>query len=51
MRSSFELFSAPGGVTGTPNRLTPATFAGLGALELQDLERWIRDRPLLVGES
>lgn len=39
------------GVTGTPRRLDPASFSGVGALELQDIERWIRERPLLLGED
>src|SRR3954451_4759837 len=50
-RTSFELFSLSGGVQGTPARLEPATFSALGALELQDIERWIRERPLIVGEE
>lgn len=50
-RTSLELFSVPGGIAGTPNRLAAASFSSLGALELQDIERWIRDRPLLVGEE
>jgi alkylated DNA nucleotide flippase Atl1 len=50
-RSSFELFRLTGGVTGTPDRLEPASFSALGALELQHIERWIRERPLLLGED
>lgn len=50
-RKSFELFSLDGGVQGIPTRLDPASFVALGALELQDIERWIRARPLLVGEE
>lgn len=50
-RSSFELFKLSDGVVGTPDRLEPARFSALGALELQDIERWIRERPLLVGED
>jgi hypothetical protein len=50
-RNSFELFSSSNGVAGTPHRLDPASFTGMGALELQDIERWIRERPLLLGED
>jgi alkylated DNA nucleotide flippase Atl1 len=50
-RTSFELFAVDGGITGVPERLAPASFAGVGAMELQDIERWIRERPLLVGEQ
>jgi hypothetical protein len=50
-RNSFELFSLPGGVAGAPEQLSPASFAAMGALELQDIERWIRERPLLLGEE
>jgi alkylated DNA nucleotide flippase Atl1 len=50
-RASFELFSLTGGVKGIPNRLDPASFVALGALELQDIERWIRQRPEIVGEE
>lgn len=50
-RSSFELFSLPGGVAGAPEQLSPASFVAMGALELQDIERWIRERPLLLGEE
>lgn len=50
-RASFELFSLDGGVKGTPTRLDQASFVALGALELQDIERWIRDRPEIIGEE
>jgi alkylated DNA nucleotide flippase Atl1 len=50
-RTSFELFSLSDGLAGTPHRLDPASFTGMGALELQDIERWIRERPLLLGED
>ncbi len=50
-RNSFELFSLTDGVSDTPHQLSPASFASVGALELQDIERWIRERPLLLGED
>lgn len=50
-RNSFELFSLSDGVAGTPRRLDPASFSAVGALELQDIERWIMQRPLLLGED
>lgn len=49
-RTSSELFSLSG-VHGTPERLPPASFAELHAMELQDIERWITERPLLLGEE
>lgn len=50
-RTSFELFSFDGGIEEDPTRRNPASFATLGALEFQHLERWIRKQPLLVGEE
>jgi hypothetical protein len=50
-RNSFELFAMSDGVSGRPHRLDPASFAGVGALELQNIERWIRERPLVLGED
>ena len=51
VRTNFELFSLGDGVEGTPQRLPPASFSALGALEVQHMERWIRERPLLLGEE
>ncbi|MGD0454950.1 MAG: hypothetical protein ABSB69_15260 [Solirubrobacteraceae bacterium] len=50
-RNSFELFAMSNGVDDTPQRLEPASFSALGALELQHIERWIRERPILLGED
>lgn len=50
-RTSFELFLVPGGLAGQPEKLDAATFVELGALEVQDIERWIRGNPALVGED
>lgn len=50
-RRSFELFSLSGGIKGSPSKLDPASFVALGALELDDIERWIREDPTLVGED
>jgi alkylated DNA nucleotide flippase Atl1 len=50
-RNSFELFIVSDGASGEPRRLDPVTFSGIGALELQDIERWIRERPLVLGED
>ena len=46
-RNSFEVFTLGDGVEGTPAHLSPTTFAALGALEVQDIERWIQDYPTL----
>ena len=50
-RTSFELFGLGAAISGTPARLAPASFSAIGALEVQDIERWIRDCPLVVGEE
>ena len=50
-RKNFELFALPEGLAGPPELLAPATYGDLGALELQHIERWIRERPDLVGED
>lgn len=50
-RNSFEMFSITGGLGGDPKKLVPSSFTGLGALEVQHLERWIRKDPSLVGED
>ncbi|MGD9696880.1 MAG: hypothetical protein AB7V42_14610 [Thermoleophilia bacterium] len=50
-RKAFELFSLPGGVTGVPERLTPASFKEWEALEVQHIEPWIVQRPELLGEE
>src|SRR3712207_8630205 len=41
------------GVTGVQTCALPisASFAGIGALEVQDIERWIRTDPSLAGED
>ena len=50
-RSSVHLFTLGGEVTGQPTLLSPATFVGLGAKEVQDLERWIKREPQVLGEE
>jgi len=50
-RASFELFALSGGLQGAPAPLPSASFSALGALELQDIERWIRAEPTVVGEE
>ncbi len=50
-RKGFELFRLDGGIAGTPELLDAAKYVELGALEPQHIERWIRERPELVGEE
>lgn len=49
-RKAVEIFTLDHGIEGTPTLLPPASFVALGALEPQHIERWIRERPDLVGE-
>jgi alkylated DNA nucleotide flippase Atl1 len=37
-------------LSGTPQAVTPVSFADVGALEVQHLERWIAAKPELLGE-
>jgi alkylated DNA nucleotide flippase Atl1 len=50
-RRSFELFTLGPSVDGTPVPVSAATYQALGALEVQHVERWIRQCPDLVGED
>lgn len=50
-RKAFELFALDDGIEGSPVLLDPAKYVDLGALEPQHIERWIRERPDLVGEE
>lgn len=49
--SGFSLFSVGEQITGVPSVLSPATFTALGAMELQDVERWIKSEPRMLGEE
>lgn len=48
---SVQLFSVGQEVTGSPELIQPASFEELGARELQDIERWLKQDPGLMGED
>ena len=48
---NHHLFSLGGSIAGTPTAVNPATLRDLGALELRDLERWVKATPALMGEE
>jgi alkylated DNA nucleotide flippase Atl1 len=48
---TLRVFRLSGGLEGRPERLNPATFSGVGALEVQHIERWLRRNPDLLGEE
>lgn len=48
---SFRLFSVGSSILGTPTPVNAGTFKALGALELRDIERWVRAQPDLLGED
>lgn len=49
--ANFQLFSLGTGLTGTPHPVPPASFKAMGALEVQDIERWLKARPEVLGED
>lgn len=49
-RISFQLFSIGAQVSGSPTLIAPETFQGLGAREVQELERWLKTKPEVMGE-
>lgn len=50
-KRSFNLFSLGRSMEGTPSPLVPTTFQEWRASELQDLERWLKAQPDVLGES
>lgn len=48
---SFRLFSLGASIQGEPRPVSPGTFKDLGALELRDIERWVKAQPELLGEE
>jgi alkylated DNA nucleotide flippase Atl1 len=48
---SVRLFTLGSSITGNPSLIEPALFSVLGAKELQDIERWIKKTPELLGEE
>lgn len=50
-KRTARLFSLGPNIEGVPKLVEPATFAGLGAKELQHLEEWLKKEPALLGEE
>ncbi|MTD47289.1 hypothetical protein GKE82_24090 [Conexibacter sp. W3-3-2] len=50
-RNSLQLFTVGADVSGEPTLITPASFQSLGAREVQELERWLKARPEVMGED
>jgi hypothetical protein len=48
---NHHLFSLGQSISGVPVAVEPATLKDLGALELRDLERWVKATPRLLGEE
>lgn len=49
-RNSFQLFSIGTTVSGEPTLIAPETFQALQAREVQELERWLKAEPEVMGE-
>jgi alkylated DNA nucleotide flippase Atl1 len=49
-RNSFQLFSIGQDLSGAPTLIDPATFQALGAREVQEVERWLKANPRVMGE-
>jgi hypothetical protein len=51
-RPAFLLFKMPDGtLDGVPEEVDPESFAALGALEVQHIERWLINAPAVLGEE
>jgi hypothetical protein len=51
-RPAFLLFKMPDGtLEGVPQEVDPGSFAALGALEVQHIERWLVNAPAVLGEE
>jgi alkylated DNA nucleotide flippase Atl1 len=50
-RNSFQLFSIGSSVEGSPTLIDPASFLALRAKEVQDIERWLKQAPTVMGED
>lgn len=49
-RNSFQLFSLGSSVKGSPTLVKPVTFQALNAREVQEIERWLKHEPAVMGE-
>jgi alkylated DNA nucleotide flippase Atl1 len=50
-RRSVLLFSLGATKDGKPNLVPAASYQKMGAMEVQDIERWIKEEPLLLGDE
>jgi alkylated DNA nucleotide flippase Atl1 len=50
-RHSVQLFGLGQSIAGTPTPIPPASFQTLDAKEVQDIERWLKANPALLGED
>lgn len=48
---NHRLFTLGSSVAGVPEAVLPGTLKQLGALEVRDLERWVKATPSLLGED
>ena len=48
---TLRLFRLADGLAGDPEHVEPGSFASIGALEVQHLEKWLMARPDLLGEE
>jgi alkylated DNA nucleotide flippase Atl1 len=47
----LRVFRLAGGIEGRPESIDAATFAEVGALELQHVEQWLKKEPSVLGEE
>jgi alkylated DNA nucleotide flippase Atl1 len=50
-RRSVLLFSLGSEIAGSPSLVSPATYQAMGAKEVQDIERWIKAEPNMLGDE
>jgi alkylated DNA nucleotide flippase Atl1 len=50
-RRSVLLFSLGGEVSGSPRLVLPGSYQAIGAMEVQDVERWIKEEPRMLGDE
>lgn len=50
-RNSVQLFSLGSSVAGSPIKIAASSFVDLEAREVQDIERWLKTNPRVLGED
>jgi alkylated DNA nucleotide flippase Atl1 len=50
-KQSVLLFSLGSTKEGSPKAVSPASYQKMGAMEVQDIERWIKEEPNLLGDE